>query len=302
VLPWARISIPASQSRSTLITKPASIAYLALLLAPVVAAQTGGSWEKVYSPLLAQDIANARGHADVGFSPAIMSIPHKPFTATRTYTDQRMKNGKSVGDPITAEWTIARDDKGRIHYEMAFESKEKGQLVIGGFDIQIYDPVAHTLTRYFAKADHSLPAEPKAEVRKLKLMSELTKPLPATAPKDRNEEINGASSATEESNPANKASRPTITVVPTKDDLPVQWVDGIPAVIHRTVTKSGDKQQFFQIQDEWFSPDFAIDIRQIVLRQTIGKQTVETKNIVSGEPDPALFEIPPGYIIQLVAN
>jgi hypothetical protein len=281
-------------------TKAASLACLAVLLVPAVTAQTNGSWEKVYSSLMAQDLANARGHANVGFNPAIMSIPHKPFSATRTFSDQRMQNGKNVGDPIMAEWTVARDDKGRIHYEMAFESKEKGQLVIGGFDIQIYDPVAHTLSRYFAKSDHSLPSDPTAEVRKLKLMSELTKPLPAAAPDDQPEEIIAASPATEESDPTNKSAGPAITVVPTKDDLSVQWVDGIAAVSHRTVIKSGDQQQFFQIQDEWFSPDFAMDIRQIVLRQTIGKQTVETKDIVSGEPDPALFEIPPGYIVQQV--
>jgi hypothetical protein len=211
-----------------------------------------------------------------------------------------MENGENVADPITAECTIARDDKGRVHYEMAFESKEKGKLVIGGFDIQIYDPVAHTMSRYFAKADHSLPSEPTAEVRKLKLMSELSKPLPAAAPKDQGEENGGASTATEESNTTNKASDPPpIIFVPTKDNLPVQPIDGIPAVIHRTILKYGEKQQFFQIQEDWLSPDYAMDIRRTVLRETIGNETIETKDIVPGLPDLALFEIPPGYVIQL---
>jgi hypothetical protein len=281
-------------------TKIACVVCLFVFWVSAVRAQTNGTWEKVYSSLMAQAEKNAHGHANVGFSPEIISIQHKPFAATRTYSDERMEDGKTVGDPIRAEWTIARDDKGRIHYEMAFESKEKGQLVIGGFDIQIYDPVAHTLTRYFAKADHSLPTEPKAEVRKLKLMSELTKPLPAAAPKDQGEEIPDASPASDPSHPMNKAPAPAISIVPTRDDLPVQSVDGIRAVIHRTVLKYGDKQQFVQIQDDWLSPEFAIDMRQVVLRETIGKQTVETKDIVAGDPDPALFEVPAGYVIQLV--
>jgi len=280
-------------------TKIAGVASLAVLLVSGLTAQTNGSWEKVYSSLMGRAVANARGHANVSFSPEIMSIPQKPFTARRVYSDQRMENGESVGDPITAECTIARDNKGRVHYEMAFESIEKGRLVIGGFDIQIYDPVAHTVSRYFAKADHSLPLEPTAEVRKLKLMSELVKPLPTAEPKEQDQEDGGASTATEASNATNKASDPPAVIfIPTRDDLPVQWVDGIPAVIHRTILKYGEKLQFFQIQEEWLSPEYAMDIRRTVLRETIGDETVETKDIVPGTPDLTLFEIPPGYVIQ----
>jgi hypothetical protein len=46
--------------------------------------------------------------------------------------------------------------------------------VIGGFDIRIYDPVAQTITRYFTDGDHAPPAKPTAEVRKLKLTSEIS--------------------------------------------------------------------------------------------------------------------------------
>ena len=281
-------------------TKIACAAWLAVLSVSALTAQTNGSWERVYSSLMGQAVANAHGHANVSFFPEIISIPNKPFTATRTYSDQRMENGGNVGDPITAKCTIARDDKGRIHYEMAFESVEEGKLVIGGFDVQIYDPVAHTLSRYFAKADHSLPSEPTAEVRKLKLMSEVAKTLPAPAPKDQGEENGGASTALEESNSTRKASDPPpIIFIPTKDNLPVQSVDGIAAVIHRTILKYGEKQQFFQIHEDWLSPVYAMDIRSTTLSETTGNETVETKDIVPGRPDLALFGIPPGYVIEL---
>jgi hypothetical protein len=211
-----------------------------------------------------------------------------------------MENGQEVGTPLTAECASARDDKGRIHYEMAFESGENGKLVIGGYEIQIYDPVAHTWTRYFSKPDHSLPSEPIAQVRKLKLMSELEKPVPLSVPKAESAEVRDASTATEKSNATNKSpAPPPIKFIPTKDNLPKQFVDGIPAVIHRAILKYGDKQQFFQIQEDWLSPDYAMDLRRTVLRETMNKETVETKDIVQGAPDPALFEIPPGYSVHI---
>jgi hypothetical protein len=282
--------------------KIACAAWLVLSVSVLTAQTTdsweNGSWGRVYSSLM------KRGHGIVGF-PQIIAIPNKPFTATSIYTDQRMENGKNVGDPITAECTIARDDKGRIHSESPFESIEEGKLVIGGFDIYILDPVAHSWSRYFARADHSLPLEPTAKLRKPKLRNYwnprnfvIAEPLPTDLPKDQGEEND--SPATQESNTKNDASDPApVIFIPTKDNLPVQWVDGLSAVIRRTIMKYGDKQQFFRIYEEWLSLDYGIDIRTTELRETEGIETVETKNIVPGPPDPALFKIPPGYVIEL---
>ena len=68
---------------------------------------------------------------------------------------------------------------------MAFEKKQDDRLVIGGFDIQIYDPVAQTITRYFTNGDHLPSAKPIAELRKLKLIGEISKPLPPAAKRKR---------------------------------------------------------------------------------------------------------------------
>ena len=40
-------------------------------------------------------------------------------------------------------------------------------------------------------------------------------------------------------------------------------------------------------------------MRKIVLRETIGNEMVETHDIIPGEPDPSLFENPPGYKVLL---
>lgn len=282
--------------------KIACAAWVAVLSVSPLTAQTNGSWEKVHSSLIAQV-----GYCNVGFYPEILPILNKPFTATRIYSDQRMENGQNVGDPITAEYTIARDDKGRIHYETVSGGIEKGKLAIGEFHIEICDPVAHSLSRYSAKADHSLPSEPTAKVhhqrrrdywnpRNFVIVSE--EPLRTALQQDQSEEND--SPATQESNTKNKASDPAPKFfIQTKDNFPVQSVDGISVVVRRIILKYGEKQQFFQIQEEWLSPDYGMDIRTTDLRETVGIETVETKNIVPGPPDPTLFEIPPGYVIEL---
>jgi hypothetical protein len=280
--------------------------------------QAEGKWEKVYTELMSKDTWNARGHANVGFSPAIMSIRDKPFTATRVYTNERRASDSDAGDSVTGECTIARDEKGRVHYEMPLSGIQRGKLVITGFDIQIYDPVAHTLTRYIANSSHE-PLEAVAHIRKLRLMSEPAKPASTAAKEepapvdDTNTETKepGASPAKTEPQlpqaetvpptPAAKAPTPPppVKFVPTKDNLPVQSVDGVSVVVHRVILKYGPKQQYFQIEENWLSPEYGIDMRRTVLRETIGTETIETKNILDQSPDPALFKVPPDYRIEV---
>jgi hypothetical protein len=264
-----------------------------------------GPFEKAFLALSNEMAANGKGHETVGFNPFLFSIPNKPFTATRTFIDQRQENGSDVGNPITASWTIARDDKGRVHYEMAFEREQDDRLVIGGFDIQIYDPVAQTITRYFADGDHAPPAKPIAEVRKLKLMSEISKPIPAAPPGESEKAEPSSALAAQEPSPAmapdkSEPAKPApVEFVPTKDSLPPQSIDGISVVIHRIILKYGDKHQFIHIDEDWLSPDWGIDMRRTTLRESIGIETVETKDIIPGLPDPSLFDIPPTYIVHV---
>lgn len=273
-----------------------SLSCFVLATAVSTNAQNNGSWQKVFSALMAQDTANAHGHSSLGFDPAIMAIPGKPFTAKRIYTDQRQTDEIDKGDTVSAELTIARDSKGRVHYEMVVETARQGRLAIGAFDIQINDPVAHRWIRYFANADRSLPPQPVAEIRKLKLMSEISRPLPST-PVQQKPPDSAAPDTSVSDVPKPEDPKPsTIQLVPTKDNLPVQSINGINIVIHRMIEKYGPQHQFFQIQENWLSPEYALDMREVVLREDAGKQTVETRDIVEGEPDPSLFEIPSGYV------
>jgi hypothetical protein len=232
-----------------------------------------------------------------------MSIPGKSFTAKRIYTDQPRGEGASPEESarLSAEFTIARDEKGRVHYEMAFESVERGKLVIGGFDVQIYDPVAHKWARYFQTADRGLPAEPVAEVRMQERLSKIMNPPPLAPEAKLSEEPASEAALPAGSGPSPGellADQAALADVPPDVDLPKRSINGVAAVGLRNVIRYGKKGEFFQIQENWFSPEWAVDMRQIVLRETIGEQRVETREIVGGEPDPVLFEIPPGYKVR----
>jgi hypothetical protein len=55
------------------------------------APQNNGPFEMAFLALMNQEIANGKGHETVGFNPILISLPNKPFTATRTFTDQRQE-------------------------------------------------------------------------------------------------------------------------------------------------------------------------------------------------------------------
>lgn len=277
-----------------------SLGWVILLSISSVQAQTTGVWNKAFSEASAKSFASAHGYAGVAFSPAIMPILNKPFTAKRLYSDKRKENDLDAGPPITAQCTIARDTQGRVHYEMAFEGVQGDRLFIKSIDVEIYDPVAHKLIRYYTNADRSLPSEPIATIRNLQLMSELVKPLPPAPAKEEGGDTLTVADATkpQPGQTEQAAPPPPVIVVPVKDNMPIESIDGIIVVGHRTVMKYGSQMQFFHIAETWFSPDFALDMRNTELRETIGTEIVETKDVVEGEPDPSLFRIPPGYIVR----
>jgi hypothetical protein len=217
------------------------LGWVALLSISSVQAQTTGVWNKAFSEASTKSFANAHGYADVGFSPAIMSIPDKPFTAKRLYSDQRKENVVDAAAPITAECTIARDTQGRVHYEMAFEGVQGDQLFIKSIDVEIYDPVSHNVIRYYTNADRSLPSEPIATIRNLRLMGELVKPLPPAPAKQEGGGTLTVADATKPESAQTKQPAPPLPVifVPVKDNMPIESIDGIIVVGHRAIMKYG---------------------------------------------------------------
>ncbi len=278
--------------------------YAAIALASLTAtAQVQGS--SVYGDVCLKasqaDFANAHGHSSIGFNPAIYSIPEKPFTAKRVYTFRRIRpdelnsqghfsrsKDSTRAPDLSEEVIIARDKVGRVHYET--RAPARGEIAV-----MIYDPVAHTLAQYYLSADRGVPDNAVATLKKFELMSKISHPIEAT-PAD------AAPGEPDSSGPSSLVASPQIAVPknidPPSKDLPGQTINDIPTVGYRMVHKYGDKNQYLQIQEEWLSPEYLINLREDIIRESIGESTIETQDVVDGEPDPALFRVPGGYLIR----
>jgi hypothetical protein len=255
----------------------------------------------------AADFANAHGYSNIGFNPAIYSIPGKPFTATRVYTFRSIPAGEmnSPGNASSSSLTpapdlseeviVARDKVGRVHYETRRPAK-------GEIAIMIYDPIAHTVSQYYLTADRGMPNDAVASIEHFQLMSKLTRPMPATPPAQLGDQ--SADPVPDKPDPSSSLAVAPSRVAapknidPSPKDLPEQSINGIPVIGHRMVHKYGDKNQYLQIQEEWLSPDYALNLREDIVRESIGESTIETRDVVDGEPDPALFSVPGGYLIR----
>jgi hypothetical protein len=255
----------------------------------------------------AADFANARGHANIGFNPAIYSIPDKPFTAKRVYTFHRIRpqeldsaghfsrsKALTSAPDLSEEVIIARDKVGRVRYETRRPAK-------GEIAIMIYDPIAHTLSQYYLTADRGIPDDAVATVKRMELMSKLSHPIAETPPDETSDHSADASPAKADPSSAAVAPSPTAAtknIDPSPKDLPEQSIDGIRVVGYRMVHKYGDHNQYLQVVEDWLSPEYLINLRNDIVRDSIGESTIETSDIVDGEPDPSLFHIPGGYLIR----
>jgi len=271
----------------------------AMVLAGTVArAQNHGASPYVDASAKASsdDITNARGYANVGFNPDIMSVPGRPFTATRVYSERLAPAGSAEQTPPrTVEVIIARDKQGRVHYESTTPSG-------GPIGVIIYDPVAHTLSEYSTTPEGGMPEDAVATVTRLNQLSEGARPTSQASDESAGlpAELNSGSVDASPAAVAAPAPASSAQKLPAPNDLPARSINGVQAVGYRTVQKYGDRQQFFMIQEDWFSPEYAVNVRQEVLRQNQLESSVETRDLAAGDPDPDLFRVPGGYVVKMV--
>ncbi|MGO9402514.1 MAG: hypothetical protein ACLPVW_03475 [Terriglobales bacterium] len=254
------------------------------------------------------DFANAHGHSSIGFNPAIYSIPDKPFTATRVYTFRRIRpeefnaqghfsrsSDSTPAPDLSEEVIVARDKAGRVHYET--RAPAKGEIAV-----MIYDPVVHTLSQYYLAPDRGMPDDAVAKVTYFQLMSKLSRPIAATPPNETSDPPADSVPQPDSSSSSPVAAPSSVAapknIDPPFKDLPEQSINGIPVVGRRMVHKYGDKNQYLQIVEDWLSPEYLVNLRDDIVRESIGESTIETRDLVDGEPDPSLFHVPGGYLIR----
>jgi hypothetical protein len=90
---------------------------------------------------------------------------------------------------------------------------------------------------------------------------------------------------------------------PTKEDLGVQTIEGVPAKGTRTTTvipagAVGNEQPFSIVSEEWFSADLKVLIMTKHADPRSGETTYRLMNILRAEPDASLFELPAGVTVK----
>ncbi|HWR13785.1 MAG TPA: hypothetical protein VN577_03095 [Terriglobales bacterium] len=86
------------------------------------------------------------------------------------------------------------------------------------------------------------------------------------------------------------------------EDLGDAWIDGIftrKSKITRTIPvgRMGNEHEMKIVVERWYSPDLKIVVLQ-KQRDSMGSSVTEVKNVVPGEPEYSLFEIPPDYTVD----
>ena len=224
----------------------------------------------------------SNGYASVGYSPAILTIPGRPFTAHRVYKEWP-RNGTAGNQPsVTTTVTIARDSSGRIHYE---NSRDPGQVTV-----MISDPVQHLNYRYDVVATGTPNATADSCVQPQ--ISQISGPAPTPDPTTSSSQTtNTASSATD------AVSDPPPPPA-TKKDLGLQQMEG-------TTAFGQQRNDYLSLQPgiktmrtlSWFSMDLGLNILEASDYSGQNMFSINTQEIDPSEPDPALFAVPQGYTL-----
>jgi hypothetical protein len=263
---------------------PVLVFLAALAALPVALAQTPAASDLTYDQALLQAATGEQqflnGYASIGYSPAILTIPDRPFTAHRIYKEWA-RNGVTGQPIVTTTVTIARDKVGRIHYE---SSQQPGQVTV-----MISDPVVHLNYRYNVAADGT--ASSTADLCTQPQMSQISRPAPAPDPST------ASAPAPDTSSPAPAAVAPPVPPS-TSQELGVHSMEGTVAYGQRRVDYLSLQPGVKSMQTlAWFSLDLGLNLLEADDYSGQNKFAINTQEIALGDPDPNLFILPTGYTL-----
>lgn len=205
------------------------------------------------------------GTREVLISILIPSLPDAPFTATvRTEWIRQLPDGSSI--TLKNHRAIARDKAGRIFQERRTLVPDDGKSESRISQIEISDPVLHRL--YICV--------PRELVCQLK---EFSAPLFAHAP-------------TADAPPKRPGA-------PTEEDLGKQSISGLETVGTRETTviptgQIGNNSPILMRREFWYSSQLGVNLISKREDPRFGIQNFEVTDIILGDPDSQLFEVPSG--------
>ena len=218
-------------------------------------------------------LAQTIGSGSIQVSPTDSPLANNlPFTLIRTTTVvQTLVDGPNNTRTFTVQ--TARDSEGRTYFKIqqTLHVRADGQPV-DWVVCRVSDPVARTRISWDNRT---------------KIANVTPMPAPEVP------EVHEARRS--------QVGRPTQQR--TREDLGVRTIAGIEAKGVRTtgVIPAGDlgnDRPLTIVTESWASTKYQIPLLTITNDPRIGKRTDEVTEFQPGEPDPALFQIPNGYIVR----
>lgn len=228
----------------------------------------------VAPPLVAQDSEESMRGPDGGThyfvdGVKVLPLPGKPFSGRSTTEWTRsLEDGTSLTTRLFA--IVARDSQGRIFREVRsfvpINSSEQSKLK----EIRIFDPTAHTRTTCQVTTHRCQVTSYHAPVKFV--------PMPV--------------------GPFDKGKR-----FLAREVLGNEMVDGIDVVRTReTVTIEpgvlGNSHSLVITREFWYSPELEVNLAIIRKDPREGTQNIRVGELSRTEPDPAMFQIPSGFVIE----
>ncbi len=284
-----------------------------LLFAGGVSAQSGSDSSTdpvVLAKTLAQAAQAGGGGGSVAFSTSIVSSYSKPVTGAPysaqivTESVQPFADGNSITHTSTS--AVYRDTLGRTRREQNINVV--GPAQVSGSPIQfitIDDPVAGV---HYTLNPNRMTATQFGTSGTNSAASNGMLPKKVVAPDGG---ANVSMTYFYSGDPVIAGGRGGSTIVSpvqntsdnvTTESLGADTMQGL-SVLGTRVTRTipagqiGNAQPILIITDKWYSQDLQIDVKTVHSDPRTGTTTTALINLVRGEPNPALFTVPPGYTI-----
>lgn len=233
-----------------------------------------------------------------------------PYTATKKVTSiQKLADGTTITLVTTA--TQARDSQGRT-----VEQHDATVPVRNIITTTVIDPVARTTTTWmsrnkFATRFHMTEPRPRGTPQTTGLtgMGSGSGPIGSVSGGVMGGISNGGSVSVSPEAAGNLAmigaatSDPKLRPSSQNDRLGGKTIAGVYAEgVRVTITYPtgffGNDRPIVNVRETWTAPDLRIVLLTTDDDPRYGLRTTEVTNLVRGEPDPALFQVPEGYTIK----
>lgn len=200
---------------------------------------------------------------------SVLPVAGKPFMGRSTTEWTRtLADGTVVKTQLST--VVARDSQGRIrrekHHFVPVDSNEESKLI----ETKISDPITHTRTTCSA-ATH------RCSVTRYHAPTSFT-------PRPPGEFDNGKRNLTREN--LGSDSMDGLNVVGTRETITIN-----AGVI-------GNSQPLVATREFWYSPDLQVNLAVTRQDPRDGTEAVRVQDVSRSEPDPVMFQVPSGYVIE----